>query len=106
MNERQRLAAIDRARGEVPASQPDYERNLPGGVRYQGATELRERRTGITPKHAKARAIVRLPDGRTARLIHVAPYGRSAKVRTESGAFLHTTVDQLTLVEEDTNGTH
>lgn len=96
-------AQLDRNRGEVPASQPDFERTQAPGVRYDHTGRpATQRRTGITPTHAKARALVRLPDGRTARLIHVNPYGKGAKVRTQSGAYLHTTVDVLELVDEET----
>lgn len=62
--------------------------------------ELVERTEGIRPKHAKAKAVVRLPDGRTGRVIWVAPYGRSAKVRLPSGAVIQSHADVLELTGE------
>lgn len=102
MNAVHQRAQLDRARGECPTSQPDYERTAPAGVRYQpDGTELRHRRDGILPTHAKARRLVRLPDGRTARLVHCAPYGNVGKVRLSSGAFLNVHVDTLQLLDDE-----
>ena len=102
MNPNHAKAQADRNRGEHPTSQPDYVRTLPPGVRYQAdGTELRQRRDGILPSHAKARRLVRLPDGRTARLVHVAPYGTTAKVRLAAGAFLNAHTDTLELLDDE-----
>lgn len=66
----------------------------------QNGVVLTERNEGILPCHAKSRRVVRLPDGRTGRLIHVAPYGHNCRIQLPSGAYVTARTHQIALISE------
>lgn len=82
------------------ASNPEFVRTQPANMRRdQTGTELTPNREGITPAHAKARRAVRMADGRTGRLVHVAPYGVMAKLLLPGGSYVTARTETLELLD-------
>lgn len=69
-------------------------------IQYDRGVKRPKRKTGAQPADAKNRRPVRLPDGRTARLVYVNPYTDIAKVQLPGGGYLTTSVEQLTVLDE------